>query len=163
MKLRVVLAAVLAITLVGCAHVTTANIPQPDRLAANITQFKDHATIYVFRGSSRAGVMCSLPVTLDQAKIGSLRREEYLAFPASPGAHDLSVVRPTLCGIPGLKLNFNVAAGKTYYFMVQPDMTFGGGGTAMSTTQVTQIDKRVADRLLATYDASDVNAQVLER
>lgn len=163
MELRAVFATVLAMALVGCSNVTTVNIPHPDRLASSQTEFKDHATIYVFRGSSRAGVMCSQPVTLDQAKIGSLRREEYLAFPASPGAHDLGVTRPVLCSRPALKLNLNVAAGKTYYFIFEPDMVFGGGGSATSSSQITQIDKRAADRLLATYDASDVNAEVLKQ
>jgi hypothetical protein len=162
MKIRVVLAAVLAMGLVGCAHVNTVNVPQPDRLAASETKFKDHATIYVFRGSSRAGVMWSFPVTLDQQKIGSLRREEYLAFPAPPGPHGLGVTCASLCELPGFKLNLNVVAGKTYYFLVEPDIAFGGDVTALSS-QVMQIDKRAAAHLLATYDPSDVNAQVLER
>lgn len=163
MKVSIVLVlAMLAVSIAGCSRIKTVTVSQPDRLAANESRFHDSATIYVFRGSSRAGVMWSFPVKMDQARIGSIRREEYLVFPASPGSHWLEVTCASLCELPGFKLNLEVAAGKSYYFVVDPEMTLGGSIMTMSS-QITQIDKRSADRLLATYDASDVSGQKIER
>jgi len=163
MKVLIVLVwAMLVMSIAGCSPVKTVSIPQPDRLAANESQFRDSATIYVFRGSSRAGVMWSFPVTMDDSKIGSIRREEYLAFRASPGSHWLEVSCPSICHLPALKLNFAVTAGKSYYFVIDPDTAFGASIVTM-TNRVTQIDKKAAAPLLVTYDGTDVSGPKAER
>ena len=141
MKYRAIVAAVLSLSMAGCASIATVNIPEPDRFAASESKFPDRATIYMFRGTSSAGAIWSFPVALDQTKIGSIRREQYLAFPATSGAHWLMVTCPSICEMPGFKINLEVAAGKSYYFMIEPNVTFGYNTTMMSS-HITQIDKR---------------------
>ncbi|MES2018039.1 MAG: hypothetical protein V4484_16245 [Pseudomonadota bacterium] len=154
MKSRVVAAAALSLSLAGCASISTINISNPGRLAASGSKFPDRATIYMFRGASGAGAVWSFPVTLDETKIGSIRREQYLAFPAITGAHWLVVACPSLCAIPGFKINLEATAGKSYYFMIEPDVAFRGNTVTMSSL-VTQIDQTFAERLMATYKAAE--------
>lgn len=153
---------VMTLAITGCARVHTVTLPQADRLAAGETKFHDRATIYVMRGSSRAGVMWPFPVQLDQAKVGSLRREEYVAFPASPGTHSLSITCASLCELPGINLNLEVTAGKTYFFIVDASGVAAAGALRVSS-QVTQLSKQAAQRLLATYDPSDSSSAAVGR
>lgn len=155
MKSLAVVVAVLSLVLAGCASISTINIPNPDRFAASDSKFPDRATIYIFRGTSRAGAMWSFPVTLDQTKIGSIRREQYLAFPATAGAHWVTVSCPSICEMPGFKINLEVTSGKSYYFMIEPDTAFGYNTVTMSSS-ITQIDRAFAERLMATYEAVEL-------
>lgn len=155
MKRLVTLSVALTICLTGCASISTVNIPEPDHLAANESKFNDKSAVYVFRGTGMTGAMWSFPVSLDETKIGSIRREQYLAFPTTSGAHWLTVTCPSLCEVPGYKINLNVSPGKSYYFMIEPDIAFGYNTTTMSS-RLTQIDKVFADRLMETYEAAPV-------
>lgn len=153
-----VVVAVLCLSLSGCASISTINIANPDRFAASESKFPGLATIYMFRGTSMAGAMWSFPVTLDQIEIGSIRREQYLAFPATTGAHWLTVTCPSICAMPGFKINLEATAGKSYYFMIEPDMAIGGNTMTMSS-RITQIDKAFAERLMATYEAVELSGR----
>jgi hypothetical protein len=145
----------LSIFLSSCASTSTINIQEPDKLAATESKYSDQSTIYVFRGSSIAGVMWSFPIGLNDVTVGSVRREQYLAFPANVGAHWLTVTCPSLCMMPGFKINLNVSAGKSYYFMIEPSITMENSTTTLSS-RLTQIDKGFADRLMETYKAAPI-------
>jgi len=150
-----ILIATLALASSGCSSIATIDIRNPDRLSANETRYPGNATIYVFRGSNAAAALWSFPVEIDGVKVGSVRRETYLAIPAKPGAHWLTTKCPALCGIPGFKANLEVSAGKSYYFTFEPEysstMTY-----TVTSAELRQIDKRFADRLIESYEMSEL-------
>lgn len=149
-------AALLAILVSsGCSTVATVDIRNADRLSAEETRYPDNATIYVFRGTSLASAAWSFPITLDGKKVGSVRRETYLAIPAKPGAHWLTATCPGLCGLPGFKANLEVGADRSYYFIIEPDISFTAQKTVLSA-ELRQIDKRFADRLIESYEMSEL-------
>jgi hypothetical protein len=147
----------LALLASGCASIATMNIRNADRLSAPETRYPGHATLYVFRSTSQASALWSFPVSLDGARAGSVRREQYLAIPAKPGTHWLSVTCPGICGLPGFKVNFQVSAGKSYYFVVDPGSSYDYRYSVI-TTEIRQIDKQYGDRLMETYEAVALDA-----
>jgi len=154
MKRLTVVAVLISVFVAGCAPIATVRVLEPDRFAANESKFPDRATIFVFRGTGGGGAVFSFPVTLDQTKIGAISRKQYIAFPATAGTHWLSVVCPSICGMPGYKISLDVSAGKTYYFMIEPNVTFGYNNMT-SSTNLTQIDKPFADKLMLTYQVAE--------
>lgn len=148
-----VLSATLALS--GCSTIATVDIRNADRLSASGTRYPGNATIYVFRGTSAVSALWSFPVKLDGAKVGSVRRETYLAIPAKPGAHWLMTGGTGLSGIPGFKANLEVSADKSYYFIIEPDISQTMAYTVRSA-ELRQIDKRFADRLIESYEMSDL-------
>ena len=150
MKHLLFIAVTLCLALTGCTSISTVNLLEPGRFASNESRFPGQATIYVFRGSGMSGAMWSFPITIDGKAVGSIRREQYLAIPATEGAHWLTVICPALCEIPGFKINMDVRADHSYHLMYEPNVSFGYN-TVTTSTNLTQIPKEFADRLMENY------------
>lgn len=155
MKRVAILAILLSVTLTGCRTISGA-IAEPDVLAADTSQFPGKATILVFRGSGRGEAMYAFQVLVDKGKVGSIRRERYISFPAAEGAHALTITCPPGCSLPAYTLNFNATAGKTYYFKIDMDMDMssriGGGLNFDMSSRFGQIDSGRAAELQAAYE-----------
>lgn len=154
MKRTVAAVVLLSIALAGC-RTPTALFSEPDRLAADVSAYPGQATIHVFRDSGRVQAMYPFSVALDKRKMGSIRRERYLVFPAAPGEHAITIACPISCSMPTHTLKFKAAAGKSYYFVFESDMamatTIGGGLNVSMKTGIAQVDKRQAEQLIALY------------
>ncbi|PUA27201.1 MAG: hypothetical protein B0W54_20495 [Cellvibrio sp. 79] len=149
---KLILITLFSLMASGCAN--TAPIQRwadVDRFSSNKTQFEGNATIYVFRDTSKAGAMMPFLITLDKESIGSIRRERYLAFPAAAGTHILGIDCPYTCDIPDIRIDADFTAGKSYYFVVQPDISFNVPSSIRMTTHVNQVDQSYAERLISSY------------
>jgi hypothetical protein len=151
MKQSLFVTALVCLSLAGCASMGTVDLINPERFSASESKYPGQSTIYIFRGSSGAGAMWSYPITLDGKPVGSIRREQYLAMPAPEGAHWLTVTCPSICEMPGYKINIEAKSDHSYYLMIEPDMVYGYRTVTISSS-LTQIPKSFADRLLATYE-----------
>lgn len=151
---RTALAAVLlCFALAGC-RTPTAIFAEPDRLAADTSVYPGQATVHVLRGSGRLQAMYAFPVAIDKEKVGSIRRERYLVFPASPGAHAITIACPISCAMSTHTVKFNATAGKSYYFLFEGDLSIGQavGGLKVSTqAAISQIGERQAEDLMSQY------------
>jgi hypothetical protein len=155
MKRTALVAALLCVALAGC-KTHTAIFTEPDRLAADDSKYPGQATVHVFRDSGRVNAMYAFPVALDTKKVGSIRRERYLVFPAAAGEHVITISCPISCAMPAHTLKFTATAGKSYYFVFESDMYIGGavgGGLNVSTeTAVAQINPQRAEQLMLRYE-----------
>lgn len=150
-KLTIANVILLFLLLTGCATTApTIRILDPEKYSAEGTEFTDRGTVYVFRGTSMAGALCAFAVLLDEKELGFIRRENYLAFPVTNGSHQITVASTSICSTPDIKIDADFAAGKSYYFLVEPNVTFGHN-TVTSSSSIAQIDASYAKRLLQTY------------
>jgi hypothetical protein len=155
MKRIAILAILLSMALTGCRTISGA-IAEPDVLAADTSHYPGKATIVVFRGSGRGETMYAFQVLVDKNKVGSIRRERYISFPAAEGAHAVTVTCPPGCTLPAYTLNFNATAGKTYYFKINMEMAMssriGGGLNIEMASRFAQIDSERAAQLMTVYE-----------
>jgi len=109
----------------------------------------------VFRDSGRVEAMYPFSVALDKENKGSIRRERYLAFAATPGEHAIVITCPISCSMSAHTIQFTASAGKSYNFVFQSDMGINsmiGGGLKITTeTGISQIDGEQAARLMSYY------------
>jgi len=123
MTLPRVLALAMALSLTACASAPF-HVDDPDWKAGDGTRFPGQATFVVLRNADRSEGLFAIRVRLDKALVGSVRRERYLAFPVAPGAHVLGFDCNLMCALPGIAVAGQFAAGKTYYFAVEPSSTY---------------------------------------
>jgi len=141
--------------LCGCATTApTVRITDAARYAVAGTKFPGNSTVYLFRGTSRGGAMYSFNVSLDKQEVGSFRREQYVVFPATEGPHQLLVNCSFPCSQPAIHFDADFEPNKTYYFVIEADVRFGGSRGYQLSTGVQQVDEPYALRLLNTYEAA---------
>ena len=109
---------VLALVLLGAVVLGRATrvipIHDPARHAAPGSLFDNRATVYVFRGDSRAGRDYSLVISLDGRPSGSVGPSHYLVFPVTGGQHRITAGCASACSIPTIRFDADYAPGKTY-------------------------------------------------
>ena len=109
------------------------------------------ATVYVFRGTGGGERMYAFGVDLDKTRMGSVRRERYISFPVSAGAHSVTVSCALGCSLPDHTLNFIAVAGKSYYFKMDASIAVRGMAHQMST-ELGQMNQRMAEVLMQHYE-----------
>ena len=147
---RLLIVVLISFSIVGCSNVSTIKIAEPDKYAAAQSQFPNQATVYIFRGASKAAQIWPFPVSLDGKKIGTVRREQYLIFPASAGKHLIGMTCPSICEVPSILADVDLSEGKSYYFMIEPIINHGYNTITMFST-LKQVDKKFAENLIETY------------
>jgi hypothetical protein len=146
--------AIFAVALAGCATTApTARVLEPEKYAADATNFPGLGTVYLLRGPGRAAMMATFEVRLDGKKVGAVRREQFLAIAVSPGPHQIFVGCTNLCGYPAMSFDADFKSNRTYYFLVQPDAKFSGMNMSLMSS-IGQIDPPYASRLLQTYTSA---------
>lgn len=118
--------------------------------AAPGSEFKNRATVYVFRNDSHAGDNGPLDVSLDGSEAGAIRRKTYLDFPVSGGKHRITV-RCSRCGVPTITFEASYVTGETYYFLIEP-FAMDGYGTQGVGSKMSQLRAGSAHLLLRTYE-----------
>lgn len=150
MKHLLLSALLLPVLLSGCRTLSH-TIDDPERLAGNTTLHPGQATVYVFRGTGGGERMYAFGVDLDKTRMGSVRRERYISFPVSAGAHSVTISCAFGCSLPDHTLNFNATAGKSYYFKMDAAMDVYGMNYRMST-ELGQLNQRMAEGLMKRYE-----------
>jgi hypothetical protein len=153
--LRSVIIASLMAMLCSCSTApVTIKLPEVEQYASSGSKFEGESTVYIFRGASRGGWSYPLRVSLGKTKIGSIGKETYLVFPVAEGTQLISIDCPYDCAMPDIKVNADLKAGRTYYFVVESDLHVGlalGSMQTRSTVGVLQVEEPYALRLLDTY------------
>jgi hypothetical protein len=121
-------------------------VADPDSRAENGSRFPGQATLVVLRGSDRTEAAWAVRVRIDKALVGSVRRERYLVLPVAAGTHTLGFDCNFLCYLPAIAVAGDFAAGKTYYFAVEPSSSYN-----MLTTEVVQLLPAQGAARMATY------------
>lgn len=147
---RLALIIIMFLSVTACSTISKVSMEKIDLLAAPESKFNDEAAIYVFRGMNKAAAIWSFPVRLDGNQMGSIRRGQYVAFPASQGLHSISIICPSICEMPSIEAQGEFSAGKSYYFLLDPNIHSGYENITMSFT-LTQINKEKATSLMSTY------------
>ena len=114
---RVLLAGIVALSLVGCASVPK-TAPELDLAAKTFTPAEGKAALYIVRPNSALGAAVALPVNIDGRELGSTARGTYLMLEVEPGKHTIS--SKTLENSKVVEVT--AEAGKSYFFVIKPRM-----------------------------------------
>lgn len=156
---------VVAIFLSGCAPTKVFVVQSPDTLAEAGSDYKDKATLYVFRENTFTSGAWSLEVSVDGVKRTTLRTKNYAVFPAEPGKHDVKFhwLSMGLAGNKDIAVSIEFSPDKTYYFTFSTDShivvnTAPGASTPSKFyTMVQQITSKDAQERMTSFAKQDAN------
>lgn len=147
--MRFLVVGLLLAALCGCATKPFA-VADASPYASQGSIYDGQATVYVMRDTSRAGMAWPVNVRLDGVQKGSLRRETYVRFAATPGRHDVLAHWNRLSALGEVAFNSNFESGKTYYVVIGTD--FAAYGSIMEVgTSLGLVKPSVGAQLVATY------------
>jgi hypothetical protein len=154
----------VAILLSGCAPTKQFVVQSPDTLAEAGSNYKDKATLYVFRENTFASGGWSLEVSVDGVKRTTLRTKTYALFPVESGKHNVKFHWLALgAGNPDIALTVEFSPDKTYYFTFSTDAHVvvntlpGSSEPSQFQTMVQQITSKGAQERMTTFAKRDAN------
>lgn len=121
-RLALALTFALALPATSIAKKPPQRLEDIESLAADGSATPGHATIYLMRGRSKAGVMMKHIVYIDGKRVGSMRRMNFLAVPLEAGTHTILIDCPSICSVPSINVTADFKADRTYYFINEPQM-----------------------------------------
>jgi hypothetical protein len=147
--MRLFLAIFMVLLLVGWTD-PEAQWSDVETLSVDGSKQPGKATIVLFRGSGGSGAARSFTVSIDGNRLGTVRRERYLASDVAPGFHTIKIECGRLCDLPDIQVRARFKAGRTYFFLTQPDFE-SDSSTWTFISSVRQISGGEASTLLRTY------------
>ncbi|MFC5526785.1 DUF2846 domain-containing protein [Rhodanobacter ginsengisoli] len=147
--MRILVVGLLLAAFSGCATKPFV-VADASAYASQGSIYDGQATVYVMRDTSGAGMAWPANVRLDGVQKGSLRRETYVRFAATPGRHDILAHWNRLSALREVAFNSDFKSGKTYYVVIGTSFA-AYAGIMQIGTNLGLVKPSVGAQLVATY------------
>jgi hypothetical protein len=137
---KLILAAAVAVSLVGCASVPKGD-PKQDAAAKSFAIAPDKAAVYVYR-NEMMGAAISMDVAIDGTVIGTTGANTYLYKEVTPGKH-------TIMSQGQDKVDIDAAPGSLTFVWQEVKMGMMAAGSKLHVVDAAQGKKGVGETSLA--------------